>query len=132
MACPAKRALLVPVFASFVLSCAAPAASPPVAPSPPPPAAPVDLRAMAANVFSRASFCPVDRVTVVPVASEPPADIAADPQRAAMWRASLEGQTLYQVEGCGRSLVVQCRQQNSRGRKMSACLPNVEMTMGQR
>ncbi len=104
MACPAKRASLVLVVASFALSCAAPEAPPPVAPSPPPPAAPADARASAVALFSKAALCPVDRVTVVTVAPAPPAEVAADPQRAAMWRASLEGKTLYRVEGCGRTL----------------------------
>jgi hypothetical protein len=55
------------------------------------------------STFATARACPADRQTVH--REPPPPDIAADPQRRALW---LEAHHVYKVEGCGEVAVVEC------------------------
>jgi len=57
----------------------------------------------AATTFSSASSCPVDRETVAP--DPPPAEIAADPERAKVWS---ENHHVYTVTGCGTTQRFEC------------------------
>lgn len=64
--------------------------------------------------------CPADRVAVRPMpvlapADPPPLEVAADPDRAAMWRAkdaerraAKEKETYYEATGCGQSRIYHC------------------------
>lgn len=70
--------------------------------------------------FAQDQSCPKDRITVgarplLAADSEPPAAIAADPQRLAMWRAkdaerhrNEESKTYYLATGCGQSRIYDC------------------------
>jgi len=59
--------------------------------------------------FSRYNLCPDDRIAVTRLAPrEPPADVAADPQRLAMWREKYEGSSWYRLDGCGATTVYRC------------------------
>jgi hypothetical protein len=81
----------------------------------------------ARDAFSRAKSCPADQVAVVarpdyrvpmPPDSPPPADIAAAPDRLAMWqqqhtkqRAAIErgcGADFFEVTGCGQRAILCC------------------------
>ena len=70
--------------------------------------------------FSQDATCPEDRVAVretplVLTPVEPPPDVAADPQRLAMWQArdaeqrrAKQSDRYYVVSGCGASHVYRC------------------------
>jgi hypothetical protein len=57
----------------------------------------------AATTFASAYSCPLDRETVVHV--QPPAEIAADPDRAKVWN---EHHHIYTVTGCGATQRFEC------------------------
>jgi hypothetical protein len=57
----------------------------------------------AASTFASAYSCPLERETVVQV--QPPADIAADPERAKVWN---EHHHIYAVTGCGTTQRFEC------------------------
>jgi hypothetical protein len=92
--------------------------------------------------FVRALACPAERVTVkarpdlrygdligAPTASAPPAEVAADPERLALWkeqraRAQADGRAnanarydVFEVSGCGHTAQLGCRHpEDERGR----------------
>jgi hypothetical protein len=57
--------------------------------------------------FARQTYCPESRVEAHAVVSDPPSDIAADPERLALWQKAAEERATKQlewrvsVEGCG-------------------------------
>jgi len=57
----------------------------------------------AATTFASATSCPVDRETVAH--DPPPAEIAADPERAKVWN---ENHHVYTVTGCGTTQRFEC------------------------
>lgn len=79
-------------------------------------------KAIAGNEFANAFMCPRDRVVVtarpdipphaVMGSATPPAEIAADPQRLAMWRQQQvqkdAGRGVYDVQGCGHEARYVC------------------------
>jgi hypothetical protein len=64
--------------------------------------------------FAQQTYCPEDRVTAHAVVSDPPADIAADPERLALWQDAAEERAKKQlewhvrVEGCGERASFVC------------------------
>ena len=69
-----------------------------------------DLRQNAVVTFSVWYACPAERITVSAKAIHPPADVAADPERLALWRRMRQDEHLvyFGVDGCGRSEVFAC------------------------
>jgi hypothetical protein len=57
----------------------------------------------ASTTFASTYSCPVERQTITRQA--PPADIANDPDRLAMWN---ESNHTYEVAGCGRTATLEC------------------------
>ena len=57
----------------------------------------------AATTFASTYACPLDRETVA--AAPPPAEIAADPARVAVWR---EHHHVFTVSGCGHTQELEC------------------------
>jgi hypothetical protein len=73
---------------------------------------------LAGKLFVAEKSCPADRVTVIARAGEtvePPADIAGDPQRLEVWKATRAreaSQTYYVATGCGAASVYYCYNDN--------------------
>jgi hypothetical protein len=73
-----------------------------------------DEPAIARDVFAKDASCPVERVMADRVANpdQPPAEIAADPQRLEMWRTNERNQThnlvFVSARGCGGQATYEC------------------------
>jgi hypothetical protein len=65
-------------------------------------------RQNAINTFESWYACPADRVTAAEHAISPPADVATDPARVALWWRSRQGFLYFRVEGCGTSTIFAC------------------------
>jgi len=80
----------------------------------------VSRAAGARSLFSEDAPCPEDRTAVraapaLAPAEQPSADITADPERLAIWkakearlRAAAEGETYYVAVGCGQERIYRC------------------------
>jgi PDZ domain len=74
----------------------------------------VNLSDVAAAEFSSVNYCPAGRIAVHPGALPAPAEVAADPQRLALFQASHGGERYFVVEGCEKSTPYVCRSDVSR------------------
>ena len=118
--------------AGMLVGACAPAPVEPAAPvtpaAPVEPPANVNIYDDGVATFSQVFFCPVERIVVAPSApAAPPPDIAADPQRLALWQASHGETSHFVVEGCGKRLTYKCQFQPGRGgRQESWCMPAMD------
>lgn len=77
----------------------------------------------AVATFSRTLYCPIDRITVHANAAAVPSEIAADPQRLALFQASHADKAYFLIEGCGKSTAYVCR---ADARRRSSCMADLE------
>jgi hypothetical protein len=77
----------------------------------------------AVATFSRATSCPVDRITVHPIERAPPPDISSDPGRLAVYQQTHADKAYFILDGCGKSVPFACH------RSTSYCSPDLESAM---
>jgi hypothetical protein len=95
-----------------------------------PPDVGADAAAVARQRFSEAFSCPDNRIVVTPsgaLANNPPPEVAADPERLAIWQKNhaSDPSRVFDVTGCNRHVRLSCRV-FADDQAMSFCSPVVE------
>jgi hypothetical protein len=89
-----------------------------------------DESSVARDVFAKDVSCPAERVATDRVANpdRPPAEVAADPQRLEMWRASERERTrsliFVSAHGCGDQATYQCVEQSRQSPSCTRVTPS--------
>jgi hypothetical protein len=68
----------------------------------------IELQERARFTFVHEMICPESRVVTRRLDTAPPADIARDPERLAVWRDNGRDRALIAAEGCGAKALYDC------------------------